>query len=127
MGCSFYECENCKECCCDFCYCAICDMMTICADCMETQKKNHYLYNVIYCKEKDDEFGNLDYLYLCDDCLLMDEEELNNIDEKYVNYIRAVDKSLIIEENKKEIDELNEKIGRRQKLINKALKHLGKK
>lgn len=81
MGCDFFQCENCLECCCDFGYCSICEEQAICMDCIETQKKNNYIYNVIYCKDKNDKYGNLDYMYICDGCLLLlTEEQINQMD-----------------------------------------------
>lgn len=69
MGCEFFVCNNCNECCCDFAQCSICnenDEM-ICYCCVENN--SDIIDNIIYCKEQTDKYGNLDYCYICDNCL----------------------------------------------------------
>ena len=95
MGGSFYQCDNCEECHCDFGQCFVCDADAICLDCIETQKKRNTIYNVIYCKAEDDEFGNLDYVYICDRCLLRTDEEHKryHTTEEGLKYIKSVKKN----------------------------------
>ncbi len=75
MGCEYFECEECKECNCDFAICSFCENKTYkCLYCVE--EMHHLIYNVIFYSEVNDKYGNLNYKFICDDCISIDINDL---------------------------------------------------
>ena len=74
---------------------------------------------MIYCKAEDDEFGNLDYVYICDHCLLRTDEEHQryHTTEEGLKYIKSVNKTLIKGKYELKIKDLEERIAKCKKMI----------
>ena len=82
MGCEFFECDNCNDCKCDFAICNFCNnTIFFCLDCIE---ENYYdIYNVFFYDENNDEYGNMNYKFICDECIKKDVNDLyKNIKNK---------------------------------------------